>query len=87
MRFEDLTHEQKEKRRACTTDEELAEFAKREGYELSDDELVAIAGGEGGFNCESFIRRKHRNKCTDYVNPFPLYDCQAQADDVHMPIG
>lgn len=45
MEFTDLTPEQQEKARACTSAEELVALAKQEGYELSDDDLTAIAGG------------------------------------------
>ena len=46
MNFEDLTPEQQEKARACKTKEELAALAEEEGFQLSDDELEGIAGGE-----------------------------------------
>ena len=45
MEFEDLTPEQREKARACTTPEDFLALAKAEGYNLSDDELEAINGG------------------------------------------
>jgi hypothetical protein len=45
MEFKDLTPEQQEKARACKTPEELLALAKAEGYELSDTELEAVAGG------------------------------------------
>lgn len=45
MEFEDLTPEQQQKARACKTPEELLDLAKAEGYELSEGELEAIAGG------------------------------------------
>ena len=37
MFFEDLTPELQEKARACKSREELAEFARAVGVELSDD--------------------------------------------------
>jgi hypothetical protein len=46
MNFEDLPPEQQEKARACKTKEELAALAEEEGFQLSDDELEGIAGGE-----------------------------------------
>lgn len=45
MSFDELTEEQKARARACKTTEELLALAKEEGYELSEDELEAIAGG------------------------------------------
>ena len=45
MEFKDITPEQKEQARACTTTEELLALAKKEGYELSDEELDAVSGG------------------------------------------
>ena len=45
MEFKDLTPEQQAKARACKTPEELLALAKAEGYELSDEELEAVAGG------------------------------------------
>ena len=46
MRFEDLTPEQKERARKCKSADEVLELAKEEGYELSDDELEAVSGGD-----------------------------------------
>ena len=49
MAYEDkwaeLTEEQKAKVRSCKTPDELLSMAKEEGYELTDDELEAVAGG------------------------------------------
>ncbi len=45
MSFEDLSPEQMEKAKACKTPEEIMTLAKQEGYELSDEQLTAIAGG------------------------------------------
>lgn len=45
MEFEELTPELKEKARACETAEDMPESAKQEGYELSDGDLDAVAGG------------------------------------------
>ena len=47
MKFEDLTKEQQEKAKACKTPEEIFALAKEVGYELSEDEIEAISGGEG----------------------------------------
>ena len=43
-----LTEEQKKKVDAAQTPEELLAFAKESGYELSPDQLEAVAGGELG---------------------------------------
>ena len=51
MNFEDLTPEQQEKAKACSTFEELLSLAKEEGYELSDEELGAVSGG-GFWDCD-----------------------------------
>ena len=52
MEFEDLTPEQQEKAKACTTVDELVALAKEEGIELTDEELEAMAGGEWNtFHC------------------------------------
>ena len=41
-----LTDEQKQKVEAAQTPEELLAFAKESGYELSPEELEAVAGGD-----------------------------------------
>ena len=43
--FSKLTDEQKEKAMAAKTPEEIIAFAKEAGYELSDEQMKAIAGG------------------------------------------
>ena len=48
MDYSKLTEEQKAKVLACKTPEDIIELAKTEGYDLSDDELDAITGGENG---------------------------------------
>jgi len=45
LKFEDLTEEQKAKALACETPEDMLALAKEEGFEISDEELEAIAGG------------------------------------------
>lgn len=45
MKFEDLSPEMQEKARACTTPEEILALARKEGYDLSEEELSAVSGG------------------------------------------
>ena len=54
MKFEDLTPEQMEKAKACKTPEDILALAKEEGYELSDEELTAIAGGSEWYQCDNY---------------------------------
>lgn len=46
MNIEDLSPDMLEKAKACKTPEEMLELAKDAGYELSDEELNALSGGE-----------------------------------------
>ena len=46
MEFENLTPEQREKAKACKSAEEILALAKEEGYEISDDELESVSGGD-----------------------------------------
>lgn len=46
MSFENLTPEQREKAKACTSAEEILALAREEGYELSDEELQSVAAGD-----------------------------------------
>ena len=50
MRFEGLTPEQQEKAKACKTPEDFLALAKETGYELSDEELNSIAGGNASWD-------------------------------------
>ena len=57
MNIDELTPEQKEKALACKTPEELLALAKAEGYERSDSELDALAGGDSMFGwgeCDTY---------------------------------
>ena len=46
MNFEDLKNpELQEKLKSAKTPEDILTMAKEEGFELSDDELEAVAGG------------------------------------------
>ena len=55
--YDSLTDEQKEKARACGTVDELTALAGKEGIELPDEVLDAVADGSaifgsgGGKNC------------------------------------
>jgi len=49
--FKDLTPEQMEKAKACTTVDELVALAKNEGVELTDEQLEAISGGGNWLGC------------------------------------
>ena len=46
MKFEDLSPELQEKVKACQSGEELAKLAQEQGYDLTDDQLEAISGGD-----------------------------------------
>ena len=46
MEYNDLSDEQKAKAAKCKTPEELLALAKEEGYELNDEEIDAVSGGE-----------------------------------------
>ena len=48
MEYEGLTPEQCEKARTCKSTEEILAVAKEEGYELTDEQLEAISGGDWG---------------------------------------
>ena len=53
MNFEDLTTQQKEKAKACTTPEEVLALAKEEGIKLTDAQLESISGG-WDIGCEEY---------------------------------
>ncbi len=46
--FSKLTEEQKKKVESAKTPEELLAIAEEAGYELTEKELSAICGGQGG---------------------------------------
>lgn len=57
MKFEDLTNEQIEKAKACTTEEERIAFLKEYSIEIPDDMLDEISGG---------AKRYHKSQtCTE----------------------
>ncbi len=49
--FEKLTDEQKEKFKACKSEEELQKLLEEEGIELDPEQLEKIAGGGCGGEC------------------------------------
>ena len=51
MNLEDLSPELQEKVKACTTADELAQLAKENGVELTDEELEEVSGGASGWFC------------------------------------
>ena len=55
--YDSLTDEQKEKARNCKTLDELKLIAGREGMELPDEVLDAVAGGCGGCDSNSMNLR------------------------------
>lgn len=54
MNYEDLTPEQMEKAKKLQTPEEMLAFAREEGFELSNEELDAISGGDWSYDCDGF---------------------------------
>ena len=63
-----LTEEQIAKAKACKNHDELLELAKKEGVELTDEQLSAISGG-GACSVVSDIG--------DKINPFDCPKCGA----------
>lgn len=60
LSFDELTPEQQEKARNCKTAEDVHALAEEEGYELSDNQLEGVAGGDD---------------CPDVTNPCCPYYC------------
>ena len=46
MNLEDLTPEQQERARSARSPEEVLALAKEAGYELTDEQLDAVSGGD-----------------------------------------
>ena len=46
MNIDDLTPEQMERARDCKSAEEILALAKEVGYDLSDEELQSVVGGD-----------------------------------------
>ena len=60
MNFDDISSEVRAKAQKCKTPEEILELAKEAGYELSDEELEAVSGGDDSFGwCGSLICDNH----------------------------
>lgn len=55
MDTSELTPEIQERLRECKTPEEMLALVKEEGYELSDDDLEGIAGGNAWDSIEEFL--------------------------------
>ena len=49
-----LTDEQKQKIGNAKTQEELLAIAKETGYELSEEQLNALAGGDSWYECSNY---------------------------------
>ena len=62
MKFEDIAPELQEKAKACKTPEDILALAKAEGYELSDEELEAVSGGD------EWVKRCDDRECP-YFSP------------------
>ena len=54
MEFNNLPDDIKEKVALCKSSEELLALVKAEGYELTDDQLEQIAGGDSWFDCTDY---------------------------------
>lgn len=55
MNVNDLSPELREKALECKSREELAELAKNEGVELSDEQLESLSGGEAAWDCNYYV--------------------------------
>ena len=90
MSFDDLSPELQEKAKACTSSEELNALAESEGFELSDDDLQAVAGGTVSDDCpynSCFEEECYTNECDEYqCHTFACYDvaCKRLACDAFV---
>ena len=74
MGFDDLSTDMQEKARAAETMEELVDLANESGWELSDEELDSLSGGNYAptfSDCTSFVTCKtatdtRGSRCTAY---------------------
>lgn len=53
MKFEDLTPELKEKVLSCKTPEDIKALADEQGYEMTDEQLENVAGGDF-WSCDNY---------------------------------
>lgn len=49
-----LSEEAKAKLKGCETPEELVALAQEEGYELSDEQIDQVSGGEWYSHCDTY---------------------------------
>ena len=63
MNFADMPDSIRERAKACKSPEELLALAKEEGYELSDEDLDAVNGGDSWEDM-----RLDRDECTHLCN-------------------
>ena len=54
MEFENLPDDIKGKVVLCKSSQELLALAKAKGYELTDDQLEQITGGDSWFDCTDY---------------------------------
>ena len=72
--FNTLTEEQKKKAEAAKSPEELLAIAKEIGYEMSAEQLGAVAGGDKSWcsdDCPFCVHGTCKQECTEY---FPCGD-------------
>ena len=78
MNSEDLTPEQREMAKNCSTPEELLELSRKHGYELSPEELDAVSGGENNsWSCYH---------CNDY-QPTPCASGSTRPSEASSAVG
>ena len=61
--YDSLTDEQKSKAKQCKTMEELTLLAGKEGIELTDEVLDAVAGGVPLYDCQEHVAGKCDDDC------------------------
>ena len=60
-----LSDEQKDQLKNCKTPEDMLAFAKKAGYELSDEVLDAVSGGQDWEDCAHCPEKT----CVQWCNP------------------